>query len=164
VDLKVISKTSPLYDYWRSKQDDLDESNRLLKSNKNSPAKYLFEKEPYKWENLYQSIVREIIKGDNDSIRGLRILLDTISLEEKGKVLRSLADMKLLDADSLTKVVEVDSNEYPTKKNIIRFSKILFAIFTNPYGIELKRNTNHIYESSGRLINEVRKTLGRKSI
>ena len=64
VELSKLKNLSPLYSYWHSDQNDLDERNRLLIANKDSPALYLFEKEPYKWEILFQSIIREIIKGD----------------------------------------------------------------------------------------------------
>ena len=41
----------------------IQEEKRLLKA-KNSPSSYLFINEPYKWENLFQSIVREVIKEE----------------------------------------------------------------------------------------------------
>ena len=69
-----IETTSPLFDYWKSDQDDKDENKRLLKINPLEPAANLFKNEPYKWENLYQSIVRKIIRGDESSIKGLMVL------------------------------------------------------------------------------------------
>ena len=56
VDLSKLKNLSPLYSYWHSDQNDLDESNRLLLANKDSPALYLFEKEPYKWEILFKAL------------------------------------------------------------------------------------------------------------
>ena len=53
VDFSKLKNLSPLYSYWQSDQNDLDERNRLLLANKDSPALYLFEKEPYKWEILF---------------------------------------------------------------------------------------------------------------
>ena len=83
----AIAKISPLYDFWISAQTDEDEIKRLLKSNPDSNAIYLFREEPYKWENLFQSITREIISGNLDSIRGMKILLSTISSKEKEKII-----------------------------------------------------------------------------
>ena len=37
----------------------------------NEPASNLLKNEPYKWENLYQSILRNIIRGDVSSILGV---------------------------------------------------------------------------------------------
>ena len=71
MNLSKIKKISPLYSYWMSNQTDEDEKDRLLIANMDSKAVYLFEKEPYKWENLFQSIARQIINGDLDSIRGM---------------------------------------------------------------------------------------------
>ena len=62
-----IAKSSPLYEYWNSEQDDKDEEKRLLKLNSNEPASNLFLYEPYKWENLYQSVVKNVINGDESS-------------------------------------------------------------------------------------------------
>ena len=72
-----IEKISPLYSYWQSPQNHNDENERLLMANPESGASYLFTKEPYKWENLYQSIVREIINGDMGSVKGLKLLLSS---------------------------------------------------------------------------------------
>ena len=74
VDFSKLENISPLYSYWKSDQDEIDERNRLLIANKNSKALFLFEKEPYKWEILFQSIIREIINGDQSSIKGMKIM------------------------------------------------------------------------------------------
>ena len=72
---KAIKKASPLYEYWQSKQNDQDELARLNKASPDHPASALFKNEPYKWEVLFQSIIREIRNGDKDSFKGLKILL-----------------------------------------------------------------------------------------
>ena len=72
-----LAKLSPLYEYWNSDQGDEAEKKRLLKINSNEPASTLFRNEPYKWENLYQSVVKNIIKGDESSIKALMVLLAT---------------------------------------------------------------------------------------
>ena len=59
-----IAQSSPLYEYWNSEQEENDENNRLLKLNPKEPASNLFRNEPYKWENLYQSVLRNVIRGD----------------------------------------------------------------------------------------------------
>ena len=152
VDLSKLKKLSPLYSYWHSEQNDLDESNRLLIANKDSPALYLFEKEPYKWEILFQSIIREIINGDLSSLIGLKVLISSLSLEVREKVLKELLANEIINKDcfaQLNKPIDLKSE----KKNLLRFLRILLAIFTNPYGIELKRKKIHIYEKSGFLFN-----------
>ena len=73
-----IAQSSPLYEYWNSEQDVNDENKRLLKLNSKEPASNLFRNEPYKWENLYQSVLRNVINGDESSIKGLMVLLSTI--------------------------------------------------------------------------------------
>ena len=85
-----IAESSPLYDYWNSDQGEEAEKKRLLKLNSNEPASILFRNEPYKWENLYQSIVRNVIRGDNSSVKGLMVLLSTINKKEKEKTLLAL--------------------------------------------------------------------------
>ena len=153
VDLSKLKNLSPLYSYWHSDQNDLDEKNRLLIANKDSPALYLFEKEPYKWEILFQSIIREIIKGDLSSLRGLQVLINSLSLEVRKKVLKDLLVNKIINQDyfeQLKKPIDMNSE---SKSNLLRFLRILFAIFTNPYGIELKRKKIHIYEKTGFLFN-----------
>ena len=69
-----IAQTSPLYEYWNSEQDENDEKKRLLKLNPKEPASNLFSSEPYKWENLYQSVLRNVIDGDESSLKGLMVL------------------------------------------------------------------------------------------
>ena len=153
VDLSKLKNLSPLYSYWQSDQNDLDESNRLLIANKDSPALYLFEKEPYKWEILFQSIIREIINGDLSSLNALQILLSSLSHEVRKKVMKDLLVNKVINQDCyehLRKPIDMNSE---TKNNLLRFLRILLAIFTNPYGIELRRKKIHIYEKTGFLFN-----------
>ena len=85
-----IAQSSPLYEYWNSAQDDNDEKKRLLKLNSKEPASNLFRNEPYKWENLYRSVLKNVIGGDDSSIKGLMVLLSTIRKKEKDIVLNSL--------------------------------------------------------------------------
>ncbi|KGG01465.1 hypothetical protein EU97_0511 [Prochlorococcus marinus str. MIT 9311] len=153
VDLSKLKNLSPLYSYWHSEQNDLDERNRLLIANKDSPALYLFEKEPYKWEMLFQSIIREIINGDLSSLKGLQVLLNSLSPAIRKKVLKDLLVNKIINQDcyaQLNKPIDMKSEK---KSNLLRFLRILLAIFTNPYGIELRRKKIHIYEKTGFLFN-----------
>ena len=80
---KSIRETSPLFEYWKSEQNEEDEVKRLQMSNNNFPAAGLFTKEPYKWEILYQSIIRELLSGDKDAIKGLRLLIGMLKEEEQ---------------------------------------------------------------------------------
>ena len=153
VDLSKLKNLSPLYSYWHSEQNDLDERNRLLIANKDSPALYLFEKEPYKWEILFQSIIREIINGDLSSLKALQILLSSLSHKARKKVMEDLLVNKVINQDcfeNLSKPIDIKSE---TKSNLFRFLRIFLAIFTNPYGIELRRKKIHIYEKTGFLFN-----------
>jgi len=148
-----LKNLSPLYSYWQSDQNDLDERNRLLIANKDSPALYLFEKEPYKWEILFQSIIREIINGDLSSLRGLQVLLSSLSLEVRKKVLKDLLVNEIINKDCFAQLKKPIEMKSQTKSNLLRFIRILLAIFTNPYGIELRRKKIHIYEKTGFLFN-----------
>ncbi len=159
--LTAIAKASPLHDFWLSEQTDEDEEKRLLKGNFDSKAIYLFEKEPYKWENLFQSISRQIINGDKDAIRGMKILLSTLSEKEKQKTINAFAQQRLFDEFTIQ---QLKTNELPMpskEKNIFRFLKILFVIFTNPYGILLRRDKNHIYEKTGTFVFLMRNSIFR---
>ncbi len=155
--MKNIATTSPLYDYWKSDQDDIEESKRLLMINPMEPAANLFRNEPYKWENLYQSIVRKIIRGDSSSIKGLMVLMATLSHNEKDKTLKSLElflDKQVIDKLRIEKYQDIQSS-----KNIFTFIIILFSIFTNPYGLEVKRDKNHIYEETGMFFHKLRQII-----
>ena len=101
--MKNIATTSPLYDYWKSDQNDDEENKRLLKLNPMEPAANLFKNEPYKWENLYQSIVRKIMRGDASSIKGLMVLMATLNNNEKEKTLKALELFLFLSASLANK-------------------------------------------------------------
>ena len=135
--LSIIKKTSPLYGYWESDQEANDERDRMLKINNHSPASSLYKNEPYKWENLYQSIIREILNGDQDSIRGLNMLLDTVNKAERDKVEDVLSKNQIFSEQILKKLRTPDKDNVPTKRNTMRFLRILFSIFTNPYNIQI---------------------------
>ena len=150
-----IEKSSPMYEYWNSDQDQNDENKRLLKLNNQEPASILFRNEPYKWEILYQSVVRNIIRGDETSIKGLMVLLSTISKKEKDKSLMSLA--LILDKDVIHKLRNVKYQDIKTSKKFFTSLKILLNIFINPYGLEIKNDRNHIYEITGMFFFQLRK-------
>ena len=150
-----LAKLSPLYEYWNSDQGDEAEKIRLLKINSNEPASTLFRNEPYKWEHLYQSVVKNIINGDESSIKGLMVLLSTINKNEKDKCLKSLED--LLDEDVINILRNKNYQDINSNKNFFSALKILLNIFFNPYGIELKKDINHIYEKTGMFFYKLRK-------
>jgi len=152
-----IAKTSPLYEYWNSDQDENDEKQRLLKLNKKEPASNLFKNEPYKWENLYQSIVRNVIRGDESSIKGLLLLLSTINKKEKEKSLLALDN--LLDKQLINRLRNEKYQDLTSTRNLFVVIEILFNIFVNPYGLEIKKDKNHIYESTGMFFYKFRKAL-----
>jgi len=81
------------------------------------------------------------------------VLLSSLSLEVRKKVLKDLLVNKIINQDCfalLNKPIDIKSEN---KINLLRFLRILLAIFTNPYGIELRRKKNHIYEKTGFLFN-----------
>ncbi len=152
-----IAKSSPLYEYWNSEQDDKDEEKRLLKLNSNEPASNLFLYEPYKWENLYQSVVKNVISGDESSIKALMVLLSTINKNEKDKTLIALE--KLLDKFVINKLRNEKYKDIKSNNNFFNALIILFNIFTNPYGLEIKKDKNHFYEKTGMFFYKLRKVI-----
>tara|TARA_B100000700_G_scaffold217783_1_gene239606 strand:- start:1534 stop:2010 length:477 start_codon:yes stop_codon:yes gene_type:complete len=150
-----ISQSSPLYEYWNSKQDENDENKRLLKLNPNEPASYLFRNEPYKWENLYQSILRNVISGDESSIKGLMVLLSTINNKEKDIVLNSLE--VLLNKNVIYRLRNEKYQDIKSSRKFYTALRIFFIIFTNPYEIKLKKEPKQLYEISGMFFYKVRK-------
>ena len=150
-----IAQSSPLYEYWNSKQDENDERKRLLKLNPKEPASSLFRNEPYKWENLYQSVVRNVIRGDLSSIKGLMLLLSTISQKEKDIVLNSLE--ALLDKHVIYKLRNKKYQDIKSKKKIYTSLRILLTIFINPYNLELKNEPKYVYEKTGMFFYKFRK-------
>ena len=150
-----LLKTSPLYEYWNSEQGEEEEKKRLLMLNSNEPASNLFRNEPYKWENLYQSVVRNVIKGDESSIKALIVLLSTIKKKEKDKCLKNLED--LIDKSLFKKLRNDKYQDIKSSKNFFTALKILLNIFINPYGLEIKKDKYHIYERTGMFFYQVRK-------
>ena len=150
-----IAKSSPLYEYWNSDQGEEAENKRLLKLNSNEPASTLFRNEPYKWENLYQSVVRNVIRGDESSVKGLMVLLSTINKKEKDKSLMALED--LLDEYVINKLKNENYQDINSSKNFFSSLIILLNIFINPYGLEIKKDKNHIYEKTGMFFYQLRK-------
>tara|TARA_Y100001968_G_scaffold208227_1_gene191356 strand:+ start:224 stop:706 length:483 start_codon:yes stop_codon:yes gene_type:complete len=150
-----IAESSPLYEYWNSEQNDNDENKRLLKINSKASASNLFKNEPYKWENLYQSVLRILISGDETSIKGLMVLLSTLSKKEKEKTLIALEG--LLEMSVILKLRNENFNDIQSNKNYFNVLRILLNIFINPYGIEIKKDINHIYERTGMFFYQLRK-------
>ena len=150
-----IAKSSPLYEYWNSDQDDDAEKKRLLKLNSTEPTSILFKNEPYKWENLYQSVVRNVIRGDLSSIKGLMLLLSTISQKEKDIVLNSLE--AFLDKHVIYRLRNKKYQDIKSSKNFYTSLRILLIIFTNPYELELKNEPKQLYEITGMFFYKVRK-------
>lgn len=72
-------------------------------------------------------------------------------------MLKAFDDNKIIAGEMLLLVKQEDASKTSTKKNLFRFARILFAIFTNPYGIEMKRPKAHIYERTGAAIYALRK-------
>ena len=142
-----IAESSPLYEYWNSDQGEEAEKKRLLKLNSNEPASTLFRNEPYKWENLYQSVIRNVIRGDNSSVKGLMVLLSTINKNEKDKSLIALED--LLDDHVIDKLRNENYQDIKSTKNLFAALKIMVSIFFNPFELELKNERKHIYEKTG---------------
>ncbi len=152
-----IAESSPLYEYWLSEQDENDEKQRLLKTNSEVPASILFMNEPYKWENLYQSIVSNLIKGDKTSIRGLIILLSTIKRKEKEKSLKALSE--LLDKSVITVLKDGKYEDIKSSRNPLIGLQILFNIFINPFELVIKKEKKHIYEKTGMFFYQLRKVV-----
>ena len=152
-----IAKSSPLYEYWNSNQGEAAEKKRLLKVNSNEPASTLYRNEPYKWENLYQSVVRNVIRGDESSVKGLMVLLSTINKNEKDKSLMALEE--LLDDHIINILRNENYQDLNSSRNFFSSLKILLNIFINPYGIKLKNGNNHIYEKTGMFFYQLRKVV-----
>ena len=150
-----IAQSSPLYEYWNSAQDENDENKRLLKLNSKEPASNLFRNEPYKWENLYQSVLNNVISGDDSSIKGLMVLLSTISKREKDIALKSLE--ALLDKRIINKLRNEKYQDIKSSKNLYTAFRILLTIFINPYDLELKKEPKHLYEKTGMFFYKFRK-------
>ena len=150
-----IAQSSPLYEYWNSQQIEPDEKKRLLKINPKEPASILFKNEPYKWENIYQRVLRNVISGNYSSIKALMVLLSTINIKEKDLVLNSLES--LLDKQVIYKLRNKKYQDIKSSKNIFTSLKILLTIFINPYEIEIKKEQKYLYEKTGMFFYKFRK-------
>tara|TARA_Y100001968_G_C18928124_1_gene512933 strand:+ start:33 stop:515 length:483 start_codon:yes stop_codon:yes gene_type:complete len=154
---KNIQKISPLHEYWSSQQTLADFSKILSIINTKNPASILLKEEPYKWEILFQSILNEINNGDKTAIKSLRILIDCLKEKEKNRLIQSLIENNLIKNES---IYEKDPENSKSKKNMVRFIKILYAIFMNRFGINLKGEKNHIYEHTGMISYNIRSFFG----
>mgnify|MGYP001168052738 CR=1 FL=1 len=150
-----IAQSSPLYEYWNSEQDENDEKKRLLKLYPKEPASILFKNEPYKWECLYQSTLRNVMSGDESSIKGLMVLLSTITKKDRNLVLYYLKD--LLEKSVLYKLRNKKYQDIKSSKNFYTILRILLSIYTNPYHLKLKKEPKHLYEITGMFFHQIRK-------
>ena len=159
-DYKLIRKaTSPLYNYWNSDQSDYKEMERIGIVNKESTSSGLLRSEPYKWEVLYQSSLIQLQKKDLNSIKGLRILLSMLNQEERYKTLQRIKESNFLKEEVIFMLEDENIENSKTKKNRLKFIRILVAIFLNPFQIEIKRDFNHIYEFTGSISLKVMRLL-----
>ncbi len=163
-----IKQASPLYEYWNSEQSNTDEKKRLLKISKEATYKdglFLFEKEPYKWEILFQSIVFNLWKNKSSSTRALKKLLFTIDPHSRSKTLGSLEDNGVLESKTIEELKATTLEELKilleqnSRNNITSFLIILIAIFTNPFNLNLKKEKIRIYEKTGSLIYSIKASL-----
>ena len=152
----AIAKSSPLYEYWKTSQDNQDEAKRLLMLNNKSFASKLFKEEPYKWEVLYQSIIREIYKGDKTSVKGLKILLQSLNKQNEKDTLNRLKYLGLINQETFHFISNYDLKKEELNRNLYRFLRVLFSIFFNPYGIVIRRKKNHLYENTASFIHQIR--------
>jgi len=151
-----IARTSPLYDFWMSNQESADHQLRLLKVNRSSLSSDLYINEPYKWETLYQCILREIIKGDLDSVRGFKVLLETLAIEERESVLNKIVQQEILGLEYISRINKIDSIDPKRRAHPIRFAKIFISIFVNPYNLNLIKEKKYIYEKVGAFLYSLR--------
>ena len=152
-----INKTSPLFDYWESPQQEDDESRRLSLTNSksnNSNINILFVEEPYKWEVLYISSITRLGLGELYHLKALYLLLSMVNKEKALRAISLLNKECLLNDYAFNILLDsFDNNDFsfiqPTSSTfskIIRFTDILFSIFTNPFNIEIKHKRKYIYE------------------
>ena len=161
IELSYIAKSSPLYNYWHTNQDEHDEKERLLIANKESSAVFLFNKEPYKWENLYQSTVIAIYRGDKGSIKAFRVLMETIDNDSSDRVKDFLRRKNIFDEDTFKLINDSNRHKLINRRNSLRFLAILFAIFTNPYNLEIKGQKKYLYEKTGWIIYSLKSTFSK---
>ena len=75
---------------------------------------------------------------------------------KKEKVILKLESIESLSSKITNELREPIDYQTKTKKNLLRFFRILMSIFTNPYRLELKREKKHLYEKTGYLLNKLR--------
>ena len=144
-----FAQTSPLYNYWHSPQDNLEEKSRLNMANNTHKAVSLFKNEPYKWETLFQGVIREINDGNENYLFALSILIETLVSEEKEKIIRLLKRKQIISNQSENLLLNNKINPPKNKTTIYKPMSFLLSIFTNPYNLEVKRRKKHIYEITG---------------
>ena len=93
--------------------------------------------------------------GDESQIKGLMVLLSTISKKEKDIVLKSLET--LLDKHVIYKLRNEKYQDTKSSKNLYTALRILVTIFLNPYDLELKKEPKHLYEKTGMFFYKFRK-------
>ncbi len=172
----LISFTSPLYEYWQSDQASKANKARLDKLNSDntlSLGKQLFIQEPYKWEILYQCLIRDIIKYERlrdeqklfDAVIKFLKLVNMLNYQEQTKLFSSLLKNNIINSitfDMINKIKRdnlslfLDSSS-AKKLNIINFLLVLSSIFLNPFRIEIKQEPSFIYEKTGKLTEDIRK-------
>ncbi len=159
-----IKESSPLANFWKSEQKERDNKIRIVLVDLETPftdSLKLFVEEPYKWEILYQSIIRELSKGDKDVIYALKKLLIVLKKDVREETLDLLSNSFILEKSIVIRLKNElrDSenncliNKEKSLFNPVRFISILIAIFTNPYGIEIKKENKQktLYEYTGGL-------------
>ncbi len=153
----IIAKSSPLFNYWESNQTHQDQKKRLIKCDRSAKDTELFILEPYKWEVLYQSSIKQLQGGDMSAIKGFKILLKMLKPQEQDLTIKALSENNILNEELLVKVKDEKSfTSLESKFNLRKFSRILFAIFFNTYGINIKTNKRNLYEYSAHLIYKVK--------
>ncbi len=97
--VQLIQESSPLFEYWKSAQSSENEKERLSKINSEKIYKsglFLFEQEPYKWETLYQCILRDMILKRIQSTRALKKMLFTLNSSSRSQVINSIEKNSIL--------------------------------------------------------------------
>ena len=153
----VIAKLSPLSNYWSSDQDEMADKRMSQKANLRSKDVKLFLDEPYKWEILFHLTLEQLIDGDMSYIKSLQRLLQTINQVDRNQILSSLKSQAILNSEVI-QLIELPTNLYNnTNFSFKRFLKVLIAIFTNPYKVNINRSrANQIYEITGFLFNQIK--------
>ena len=86
--------------------------------------------------------------------------MNTICYSEQEKIIKYLEENNLISHEIKQLLKSFNLERSYINKERTRFNlkslKILFSIFTNPYGIEVKRKKQHIYEITGSIINRIR--------